>query len=91
MRIAGTFQVVNGQNVIQGRPEDQPNAPLGVYPINAGDTILLCASTQLGMGRRLLQTSAVATTARDSALVRHQSQPRRLCAVACRVVFIAEC
>src|SRR5713101_3353450 len=28
---------------------------------------------------------------RDSALVRHQSQPRRLCAVACRVVFIAEC
>lgn len=29
--------------------------------------------------------------ARDSALVRHQSQPRRLCAVACRVVFIAEC
>ena len=41
--------------------------------------------------RRLLQTSAVATIARDSALVRHQSQPRRLCAVACRVVFIAEC
>ncbi len=27
MRIAGTFQVVNGQNVIQGRPEDQPSAP----------------------------------------------------------------
>ncbi len=50
MRIAGTFPVVNGQNVIQGRPEDQPNAPLGVYPINTGDVILRCASAQLGLG-----------------------------------------
>ncbi len=116
MRIAGTFQVVNGQNVIQGRPEDQPNAPLGVYPVNAGDNhhpghlrqdrargrswrrepdaaaveqgVVLAAPARR---RRLLQTSAVATIARDAALVRHQSQPRRLCAVACRVVFIAEC
>ena len=32
MRIAGAFQVVNSQNVIQGRPEDQPNAPLGSIP-----------------------------------------------------------
>jgi hypothetical protein len=50
MRIAGTFRVVNGQNVIQGRPEDQPNAPLGTYPVNDGDTVLLVASAQLGMG-----------------------------------------
>jgi hypothetical protein len=38
------------QNVIQGRPEDQPNAPLGTYPINVGDIILLCSSTQRGLG-----------------------------------------
>jgi len=38
------------QNVIQGRPEDQPNAPLGTYPVNAGDTVILAASAQLGMG-----------------------------------------
>jgi hypothetical protein len=50
MRSAGTFTIVNGQNVIQGRPEDQPNAPLGTYPINDGDTVLLVASAQLGMG-----------------------------------------
>jgi len=37
--------------VIQGRPEDQPNAPLGTYPINVGDTILLCASAQLQRAR----------------------------------------
>ncbi len=36
---------MNGQNVIQGRPEDQPNAPLGTYPVNDGDT-----SAQFGMG-----------------------------------------
>jgi len=47
MRSAGTFAIVNGQNVIQGRPEDQPNAPLGTYPINDGDTVLLVASAQL--------------------------------------------
>jgi hypothetical protein len=49
MRIAGTFRVVNGQNVIQGRPEDQPNAPLGTYPLNDGDTVILAASAQLGI------------------------------------------
>lgn len=49
MRIAGTFRVINGQNVIQGRPEDQPNAPLGTYPLNDGDTVILAASAQLGM------------------------------------------
>jgi hypothetical protein len=38
------------QNVIQGRPEDQPNAPLGTYPLNDGDTVILAASAQLGMG-----------------------------------------
>ncbi len=49
MRIAGIFRVINGQTVIQGRPESQPNAPLGTYPVNDGDTIILAASAQLGM------------------------------------------
>jgi hypothetical protein len=38
------------QNVVQGRPEDQPNAPLGAYPLNDGDTVILAASAQLGLG-----------------------------------------
>ena len=50
MRIAGIVQVVNGQNVIQGRPEALPNTPLGTYRINAGYIILLCSSAQLGLG-----------------------------------------
>jgi hypothetical protein len=42
-------QLPHGSFAIRGRPEDQPNAPLGTYPVNDGDTVILAASTQLGM------------------------------------------
>ena len=68
MRIAGTFQVVNGQNVIQGRPADyQRGASCGWRGTDADLADYVRSTAGIGFELTEARTTIAASDAHDPA------------------------